>query len=225
MRVIPTPDGVLLAMANAGESGFHVCWAAGSRVALELFEAATAAHGAERATVEKALRMVSERFVAAANRVGNFKDDEWQAPHASFMAVGCAQASVSAAWIGLEGAILARDFRAVWATTAHDLHAELRAAGKPAPEGLPRAVARLITEGVESRWESSEVGALAGDTLVVANSYVRDRLGDDGIASRASASLGPQQLAEELVRLAYEAGDVPVATVMVARREPMERSP
>lgn len=225
-RVLSRADGAVLAMANAGESGFSTCWAPGSRLALSLFEVAVKEHG-ERVELEQSFGAVSARFAEAAKQAGRYwPEDDLGGPHATLTAVVCSPSSVRACWIGGDGALLVRGVRPVWATVPHDLREDYRAAGTPVPDDvqLPDVVVRCISEGTTARPDSDHVGVLPGDTLVIANSYVRRRVSDDAIVYLASVSICPQEIADDLTLLAYESGDAPVTAAIVARREHVDVS-
>src|SRR5262249_4988120 len=89
VRIIREPGLLVVVMAGAGEDGFSVCWAPGSRLALDLFaDAWTGTSGKPASRLEIAIETVRERFVADARGLQKYvPEDDMGGPHATVTAL------------------------------------------------------------------------------------------------------------------------------------------
>lgn len=217
-------EQTVVVFANAFDGAFAACWPAGSRLLLDLFEAAW---GESTGGVDTRLRTVFESagrsFVDGApalHPAAWWLEDG--GPGGTLFAVVASAAGVVAAWIGGDLAVLARGGEVVAATQPHTLVEHLRQQGNQAAVGsaaLPAVVVRNIgLSGEENR--AATVATLdwrPGDTLVLVNWSLHRGRADmaDDVAVEAAKVTSSSELTEHLAERGFAREQPAFAAVAV----------
>lgn len=142
LRVIPTPWGLLVVMANAYECGFSTCWPEGSRTVLDAIQRDV---DPKRGPVD-AVRAAFNAAVTSVGRMNTAVEDEFDDRGATVTAIGLTTDTAHVAWIGGQHAELHRDGRVVERLAVHTLAEKARADGiDVAALGEDGRVGRVLT--------------------------------------------------------------------------------
>lgn len=212
----------LVALANAFDSAFAVSFPDGSRRILDALDAAwTASSGSASERLRDSFDRACRRFIADAPGLLPPDPDVPDIPRAVLLAIAVEGPAVHAAWIGGDGAVLVRGWRAIAQTTPHTIHERFRQEHAGA-EIDGHAFAQILSRTIGERMPSQDPPSLArfhaapGDTLfAISRAGLHGRVTIEEIAG-AAGYLGPAVAAESLADLASRR-DIPYVAVAALR--------
>jgi hypothetical protein len=162
VRVIDGRDDRLLLVLAAGyATGFDTCWAAGSRLLLQLFEDGWAVYD----EMNGAFEHVCSEFAARAAEL--VPPEEVGGPAGSLMVAELAAREVTVTWIGEHRAVILRDGEQIVVAPSHTLGSQIAAQGL-GPEFSPHAHIMTRAIGIPpAEPEVSRATLQPGDTLAL----------------------------------------------------------
>jgi hypothetical protein len=222
IRVDQAAEALLVASANATDSGFGTCWAEASRLLLDLFLAEwRAAAGTIGERLYRAVGRMQSRFVHhAAGLVRPDAGDLADGPGATITAVATDRQRVWCEWIGDAVALHIRDGAPLWRTRPHTLGEDLLAQGASETHAARGAtvLTRWITAGGPIPVPADHLAPpdvlFPGDRLVLVSGTVLVSFATAGIARLVGRVRSPQLAADEIVQHAL-VERVPYAAAVV----------
>jgi serine/threonine protein phosphatase PrpC len=224
VRVHEAEDVLLVVSANSGACGWSSGWSAGSRLLLDLFmDSWRSSTGTIDARFRDAFEATRRTFPS---HVKAIVSDEMAGaeggPHGMMTAIAIHDEQFRALWIGSDSALLIRNFSIAQKCTPHTLREDARAQGMSEEDiatTLRDVETQVISDGIRN-----DVGQLesvaplrAGDWLLLVNRHLLDVLSHEDVAYLASTHASPEVVANELVRLAFENGNIPHAVAVAVR--------
>jgi len=208
VRVIEDDGRLIIAMASGYQDGFSTCWAAGSRLLLDLFGAAWN-EGRDARTAFAAARAA---FPARAAGLLTDLDDLGGGPAASLLVAALDEDEVTQTWIGGHRAALVRDGAVVAEAAPQTLRG--RFAGQVTAEELGR-LPDVLVQAIAADQPDARAGELVapvrrGDTLVITGGGAA---GGDPVVDGA-----PQAIADAMVAQAFAREPQPGYAVALAVR-------
>ena len=229
VRIRHDGDTQLVAIANAYDSGFSSCYPPGSRLMLDVLDAAwTVSSGPAKERLRDTFDRARQRFIADAPALVPWDPDFPEVPSAVLLAIAIEGAALHAVWIGGDIATLVRGSRAIAETTPDTLYERFRRENPGVAIDVSvwaNFVSRTIGPRADDReppsFASFEVAA--GDTLLVmSRAALRSGVTVEEAAAATAGHPSPVAVSEYLADLALSRGSPAYVAVAVLQFEAIE---
>jgi hypothetical protein len=225
IRIHGEADAPMIALANGHQDGWSVCWSAGSRLLLDLLSGAwRSSQEPIDARAAAALEEVQRQFPARARALLPDEPDDLSGPPGGTLLLATLDgATCRLDWIGPDLGLVIRDGAIAARTIPHTLREHARAQGmreedvSAVPPIVLRSISEHVTPGFDPRPDSLTCSLEAGDCVLLVNSDLLRAVPAADLAACASTHPDPQALAGELVRRAFEGGQIAYAAAAVVR--------